>query len=447
MEALLDWLSNIASQGSGYFFWLFLASALFFWPLEKRPGLKIHLALCAVPVLLLCLVFPATRLHDAPVLVALWFFGAFLVDVTLVFFICRVSPEEAVFCAINGVFVEHIASSIQIILIAGVFQGKMEFLKSFAQVIYPLVYLLVWFVQKRLNRRQEHIRISKWFIGVISLIGLTVTVVLSIILKSNIDPGLIFAVSDPHAIIILITGQLYAIFFCTAMIMLQLMHMQELESREKLAKQHEMWMVRAKQFEMSRETIEMINRRCHDMKHQIAALMNEREYSGERERYAQEIQRTIEIYDLQVKTENEALNTILMEKGLYCRMHGIHWACAVDDTDLHFIDRMDLYVLLGNALDNAIEAVERVQDEHRRIIQLTISRKDHFVNIRLENSYEGELSWDGNLPRTTKADKQSHGIGLRSIRNIAKKYGGYASASTEGSAFILSILIPIPQKQ
>ena len=108
---------------------------------------------------------------------------------------------------------------------------------------------------------------------------------------------------------------------------------------------------------------------------------------------------------------------------------------------------MDLYVLLGNALDNAIEAVEQVQDEHRRIIQLTISRKDDFVNIRLENSYEGELSWDGNLPRTTKEDKQSHGIGLRSIRNIAKKYGGYASASTEDAVFILSILIPIPKEQ
>ena len=85
--------------------------------------------------------------------------------------------------------------------------------------------------------------------------------------------------------------------------------------------------------------------------------------------------------------------------------------------------------------------------ESRNDLLTCLLRKDDFVNIRLENSYEGELSWDGNLPRTTKEDKQSHGIGLRSIRNIAKKYGGYASASTEDAVFILSILIPIPKEQ
>ena len=447
MSEALNWIGENLSRGSGYFLWLFLATAISFRTLEKRPGWKARLALCSLPIILLCLVFPANRLMNRPMLAILWYVGAFVTDVLLVCWICRVSPEEAVYCAINGVFVEHIASSVQIILIAGVFQGRMEYLSSYAQIIYPLFYLLVWLLYRRMNKKREHIRISRWGIGVISIIGLTVTVVLSMLLKSNIDPELVFVVADPHSVIILITGQLYAIFFCFAMIILQQLQLMELDSREKLAMQHEMWSVRQKQFEMSRETIEMINQRCHDMKHQIAALMSEGEHSEERERYAQEIQRMIEIYDLQVKTDNEALNTILMEKGQYCRMHGIHWNCAVDDTDLHFIDRMDLYVLLGNALDNAIEAVEQVQDEHRRIIQLTISRKDDFVNIRLENSYEGELSWDGNLPRTTKEDKQSHGIGLRSIRNIAKKYGGYASASTEDAVFILSILIPIPKEQ
>lgn len=440
---VLEWLKEILSAGSAYFLWLFLASSIFFWPLEKRPRWKLRLALCALPVLFLCVVFPCARLDSYPALVILWFIGAFVVDALLVAFICNISPEEAVFCAINGVFVEHIASSVQIILVAGIFQGRMELLSTCAQAIYPVVYLLVWFLQKHYKKPQEHVRINKWGITIISFIGLTVTVVLSMLLKSNIDPSLVFVVQDPHAIIVLITGQFYAILFCVAMLAVQQQNMAEMDAREKLAAQHEMWTVRQRQFEMSRETIDMINRRCHDMKHEVAALMSEEEHSEERERYAREIQELIEIYDLQVKTENEALNTILMEKGLYCKMHGIYWNCAVDDTNLDFIDRMDLYVLLGNALDNAIEAVERVPDERQRIIQLQISRVNDFVNIRIENSFAGELDWDGNLPRTTKADKESHGIGLRSIRNIAKKYGGYASASTEGPAFILSILIPI----
>ena len=69
---------------------------------------------------------------------------------------------------------------------------------------------------------------------------------------------------------------------------------------------------------------------------------------------------------------------------------------------------------------------------------------NYFVHIRLENSFEGKLEWQDNLPVTTKGDRLSHGIGLKSIRSIARKYGGYASAATENQAFILTVLIPIP---
>lgn len=443
------WLARIGESGSGgapYCLWLFLAAFIFFHTLEKRAHWQLRAALCALAFALAGWLFPSTRWSDSVLLVGLWYTAAWLLISLQCYAICRISPEEAFFCGINAVLAEHIGSCVLIILTVRFSQGNIAGMNSYSLLAYVIVYIVIYLTVGRiLIRGQEHLKVNRLSVAITTVTGLTVTIWLSMLLKSNIDPDMVFELADPHAIALLETGQLYAIFFCVSMLVLQCVQQRELITSEKLAAIHELWTVRQKQYEMSRETIDMINRKCHDMKHQVAALMAEGQSSGDRQRYSEEIERLIEIYDLRVNTENEALNTILMEKGLYCNMQGIRWNCAVDGTSLGFIDRMDLYVLLGNALDNAVEAVQHVTDSAKRIIQLQICRRDSFVLIRLENSFEGPLQWEDHLPLTTKSDKASHGIGLRSIRSIALKYGGDACASTEDQAFILSILIPIPQ--
>ena len=443
-----DWINRFQELGTGgatYCLWLFLGAFIFFYPLEKRKRWQLRAAACAAGFVLAGWLLPSTRWNESIPLVTLWYVAAWLLISVQCRIICRISWDEAFFCGINAVLSEHIGSSAQILLTTRLTHGRIDGLDSYSMLVYVFVYAIIWLTMgRKMIRGQEHLKVNRLSVAIISASGLTVTIVLSMLLKSNIDPQLVFTLADPHAQALLETGQLYAIFFCVSMLVLQYVQQRELITNEKLAASHELWTVRQKQYEMSRETIDMINRKCHDMKHQVAALMSEGSGGTEKARYGREIERLIEIYDLQVNTKNEALNTILMEKGLYCSMQGIRWNCAVDDTSLDFIDRMDLYVLLGNALDNAVEAVQQVEDEANRIIQLQIRRKDSFVHIRLENSYAGTLQWRDNLPLTTKEDKASHGIGLKSIRSIANKYGGYASASTEDQAFILTALIPIP---
>ena len=445
MQIWLNQLRAVDAGAASYCFWLFLAAFIFFHPLEKRKRWQLKAIVGALAFIMIGWLFPSSRWNSMPVIV-LWYVAAWLLTSLQCWYICRISLEEAFFCGINAVLCEHIGSSVQIILTAKLSQGRMEMLNSYSMLVYVLVYAVIWLtIGRKLIRSQEHLKVNRLSVAIISATGLTVTAVLSMLLKSNVDPQRVFVLNDQHAIALLETGQLYAIFFCVSMLVLQYVQQRELITSEKLAASHELWTVRQKQYEMSRETIDMINRKCHDMKHQVAALMAT-ENNSDKVRYGREIEELIEIYDLQVNTKNEALNTILMEKGLYCSMQGIHWNCAVDDANLDFIDRMDLYVLLGNALDNAIEAVQRIRNETERIIQLRISRKDSFVHIRLENSYEGDLEWRDDLPLTTKEDKSSHGIGLKSIRSIARKYDGDVYATTENQAFILSVLIPIPHQ-
>ena len=91
---------------------------------------------------------------------------------------------------------------------------------------------------------------------------------------------------------------------------------------------------------------------------------------------------------------------------------------VADGKLLNQIHVMDLCTIFGNALDNAIEYEVQIQDPEMKMIHVSISEKQSFVCVLVENYYEGEHLKIGELPSTTKADKQYHGYGLKSIRLI-----------------------------
>ena len=135
---------------------------------------------------------------------------------------------------------------------------------------------------------------------------------------------------------------------------------------------------------MTAENVELINRKCHDLKHQIAAL---KQISDQSQRVStiRSLEESVMIYDSIVETGNHILDTILTEKSLLCEARGITLTCVADGTALDFMDEMDLCTLFGNALDNAIESVEKLPDPERRLIHLSVSRQRGFLHIRVEN--------------------------------------------------------------
>lgn len=198
---------------------------------------------------------------------------------------------------------------------------------------------------------------------------------------------------------------------------------------------------RQKQYKMSKENIEIINHKCHDLKHQIHALKQAN--SDELDHYIQDVEKSIMIYDSVVKTDHEVLNTILSEKSLYCEKHQIRLSCIVDSAPLDFMSTLDIYALLGNALDNAIECVSKYKDKEKRVVSLTISSKGSFLCIQTNNYYDGELKLENGLPKTTKKNQVYHGYGMKSMKHITEKYGGSLCTSLETGIFMLQIVIPI----
>ena len=198
------------------------------------------------------------------------------------------------------------------------------------------------------------------------------------------------------------------------------------------------------QYRLSKENIAIINQKCHDLKHQIRALRNADK--EELDRYLGEIENSVEIYEAIVKTGNDVFDTILTEKSLYCQKHGIVVSCVADGSQLGFIDTIDLYAILGNAMDNAIEAVEKLEEKEKRQIDVLIYRQHNFLVMNIINPMPEQLTYEEGIPLTTKRDRNSHGFGLRSIRQILKKYEGFLNVSEEDGCFSLKMLIPIQLK-
>ena len=198
---------------------------------------------------------------------------------------------------------------------------------------------------------------------------------------------------------------------------------------------------RQTQYEFSRETIDMINTKSHDLKHQLLAMASMKD--EERKKQILEATRTVEFYDAVVRTGNNAVDTLLTEKNVYCKNRSIHLSCTVHSEKLKRIELIDLYTLLGNALDNAIEGVERLQNPEKKIISLSILDQGGMLYIQVENYYDGELQMHNGVPQSRKQDMRNHGFGIQSMKAIIRKYGGNMNIQTEDELFNLEILLPV----
>lgn len=193
------------------------------------------------------------------------------------------------------------------------------------------------------------------------------------------------------------------------------------------------------QYRISRDTVDMINIKCHDMKYKLdAAILG----SGVSADAFADLRRSIAIYDSAIETGNPLLNVLFTEKSLYCESHGITLSCMVDGRLLSFMEDGDLYCLFGNIVDNALEAVMGIEEREKRVINVVVKGREGMALVQVENYYTGLLRGEDGEPVTTKSDKNYHGFGLRSIRAITRKYGGEMSVDARGDIFGLTLLFP-----
>lgn len=422
---------------------IFLGIFLYWIFLEKRKGFR-HIFLGGAAFLFVC------SRWICPFLVSkgihAWFFLVFITFLFICWRSCQITIWDAMYCVSCGYATQHFASSLYILL----YQTKIIKIQdsinlSFYVGLYICVYLLFFFLFARNMADNGHYAVSRQ--NAVSVVGVIIfiTFFMSIMTKNVLAYTGLDAGSRTYFVMFGLC-QVYALFVCFMLLWIQRVQRQELRTQKLLEKNESMWKQRQFQYRLSKENLELMNRKYHDMKHQIAAIKRMEGDSLERAAFLNELQSMAEIYDSSVDTGNEALDTILMEKGLYCKTHQISWNCVADGEAFEFMDVIDLYTIIGNALDNAIECVEKIPDNEKRVISVNIERKEGFAVLRFKNYFEGELKFRDDFPITLKADKQNHGYGLKSIRQITEKYQGTMSVKTENSVFFLCIVFPISFK-
>jgi len=195
------------------------------------------------------------------------------------------------------------------------------------------------------------------------------------------------------------------------------------------------------QYKQSRESIDLVNQKYHDLKHQIAVLRAEQD-PQRRMAFLDGMEEEIRVYEAQNKTGNSVLDTVLTGKSLYCARHGVELTCVADGAQLEFMDVMDICSIFGNILDNAIECELGIRDKKKRLIHLAVYRKKSFLVIQCENYCEEKLEFQDGIPVSTKGDGAYHGYGIKSIRYTAAKYGGTMTIHNRDHWFEVNIVMP-----
>lgn len=179
---------------------------------------------------------------------------------------------------------------------------------------------------------------------------------------------------------------------------------------------------------------------AHDAKNHLSAIKN-LNTDPEIDAYVSEMLESLKEYSNVSHSGNRILDVIIDKYVTECRIKNINFEFDIKNNNLSSIEYYDTVTVLGNLLDNAIEAAVKSQDKH---ITLETDYRNNFSVIIVSNSCEkNPISDNTQLPTTTKSNTRLHGFGLRSVKKAVKKYNGDVAFDYDSKSknFIVTVMI------
>lgn len=419
---------------------LIISISMFGVKLKKKNPFILRYIISILLCLEISFVFPL--FSDNAFYISSMFFIFWIVVYLMMIFCLQENKKNLLFISIIGYTTDHIAYELYlfIVTIFGIvngengiysFQNKFLFINYQDAICYFASYLVIYFFAylffARKIKGNEGIRINNPLFLIIGIIFIFIDISLNAFVdnysKANFDKTYICTIAIIN-ILLCIMFEFFAFETSTRQ-----------ELRKNLDVISQMKYNEEKQYELSKENIALINQKCHDLKYFIRNYGNNQTLNPQ---VIEEISQSIEIFDSNIKTGNNALDIIFTEKSLLCYKNNIRFTCIADGKLLSFMDDVDAYSLFGNLVDNSIEALK--DEEQKRVISLIIKGQGDFVSISIQNFFSKQLHFENGLPITTKKDKKYHGYGMQSIKMICEKYNGTLSINTNDNIFSVNIL-------
>lgn len=294
--------------------------------------------------------------------------------------------------------------------------------------VYGAVYGLMFWLERSRPLPEKHLDISNKAALAAFVMAGTVFVV------SN----LLFLGENPATMNVLCIRTL--VDFCGVLI-LTLQHEQLRESalHQELSAMDNVLHRQYEQYKRSKEGIELINSRYHELKVQIADIRAQRDRAKQDAALAK-MENSILQYEAENKTGNPVLDILLTAKTMECQQENITITSVADGRMLGFLTIRELCTIVGVALDNAIAAVRAEPDPEKRLIKVAVYSQGGFAMLRFEHYTEAAPALDADgLPQ--------QGSDLKSVRTTVGQHGGSMTMHWENNWCTLRILFPLPQKQ
>ena len=282
------------------------------------------------------------------------------------------------------------------------------------------------------NGRKENLRIKEWILiaSVLAVSFLIFAAIQVVIINSKL--------SENNQILLMLSE--FGLILINIICLYITINLSDTHKRE------EKLVVEKKQNEYTQKYVQTINeqyeqtrRLRHDMKQYFTVLdglISERKYSEARALISENY-KSISCSEVVVNVGNNYVNSILNAKLTHAKSLQIDVICSIEK-DLSGIESTDLCNLLGNMLDNAIEAAQECKTE-KRSIELNISSLSNRLIVIVRNSINHSILAENPNLVTSKQDKSEHGYGIKTIKSITEKYDGTIDFFEENLTFVFRV--------
>ncbi|MGB4438983.1 MAG: ATP-binding protein, partial [Sedimentibacter sp.] len=156
------------------------------------------------------------------------------------------------------------------------------------------------------------------------------------------------------------------------------------------------------------------------------------------QKYIAEVEKTIDEVTVEKYCSNYTVNLILYSYIMHAKKEEIKVETKIDLPEKNDISDMDLCVIFGNVIENAINACNGILNTNDRSLKIVCKSKNNKLFIQITNSYEGSLQFVDDMPVSSM---ENHGIGTKSIAAVAEKYSGVYSFTAKDGVFTTSIIL------
>lgn len=368
-----------------------------------------------------------------------------IIYVIFLFIISLIFAESKILTKIFVSFVTVLISLAVAAAVAGTFSAafsrplneiffEMSWIRLICVILAQLLKVFAYDVILKVTQ-SKNLRMNKkeWLL-ILAIFGLSfisIALVQTAAVKTETHTG-IFLASELCSIIIAAV--------CFYMTVLLNKSQRESEHLRTIAQQEEF---REQYAQNMKKQYEEISRVRHDMKqtHSVVMSLLMEAKADEAIEYMKKAARKISEFDVVIDVGNDFVNAILNAKLSEAKRNGITVLCSADKNAAG-IDEVDLCNLLGNLLDNAIEACEKCGDR-QRVIEIKLRTHENKYLLEVENTAEENALESNKQLSTTKHDTSRHGYGVKSIKSIAEKYNGMVNFSEVGDRFRSTVVLSI----